>query len=291
MGLRLKFNLVMLLVAALGLTGIGFVASQMLERNARANILQQAGLMMEGAMAIRSYTVNQIGPLIGSQMTHKFLPQSVPAYAATQNINGLRKRYPNFTYKEATLNPTNPNARATGWETSIIDYFRNHTNEKQLVGEHTTATGRSLYMARPIKVKSEACLSCHGNVADAPKTMLAKYGKANGFDWHMNEIVGSQIVNVPMEVALDRAHKTLVTFMYSVGAVFALIMLILNLLLNQIVINPVKRMAGIAHEISMGKLDVEECTARGKDEISVLAESFNRMRRSLVNAMQMLNSK
>jgi len=290
MGLRLKFNLVMLLVSALGLAGIGFIASEVLERNARAEILQTAGLMMESAMAIRSYTVNQIRPLLNAQMSKEFLPQTVPAYAATQNIQGLRQRYPDFTYKEATLNPTNPASHATEWETGVVEYFRNHHDVQELVGEHDTAAGRTLYMAHPIAIKSEACLSCHGDVADAPRTMLAKYGKANGFGWKMNEIVGSQIVSVPMAVSLERAHKTLITFMYSVGAVFAAIMLILNLLLNRIVILPVKRMASIAHDVSMGKLDVAECTPTGKDEISVLAESFNRMRRSLVNAMQMLNT-
>lgn len=290
MGLRLKFNLVMLLVAAIGLTGIGFIASAVLQRNAREEILHNAGLMMESAMSIRSYTVNQIKPLLSVQMTREFLPQTVPAYAATQNIRGLRKRYPNFTYREATLNPTNPASRATDWEANIVEYFRNHKNAKQLVGEHSTPTGPSLYLARPIEVKSEGCLSCHGSVSDAPPTMLARYGKANGFGWKMHEIVGSQIVNVPMSVSLARADKTFTTFMLAVGAVFAVIMLILNLMLHTIVIHPVKRMARIAHDVSMGKLDVEECEPKGKDEISVLAESFNRMRRSLVNAMEMLNT-
>jgi HAMP domain-containing protein len=290
MGLRLKFNLIMLLVAALGLTGIGFIAYNVLQRNAREEILHTAGIMMESALSVRNYTTNEIRPLLSKQMQHEFLPVTVPAYAATRNFNGLRKRYPEYTYKEATLNPINPASHATEWEAGVVDYFRNHRDTQELVGEHATPAGPSLYLARPIEVKSESCLSCHGNVADAPQTMLARYGKANGFGWKLNEIVGSQIVSVPMSVSLSRARHTLTTFMLAVGAVFAAIMLMLNLLLHRIVIHPVKRMAAIAHDVSMGKLDVEECTPRGKDEISVLAESFNRMRRSLVNAMQMLNS-
>ena len=290
MGLRLKFNLVMLLVTLIGMGVIGYIANLVLQRNAREEILHTAGLMMESALAVRTYTVNEIRPLLAVQMTREFLPQTVPAYAATHDIKGMRKRYPQYSYKEATLNPTNPASRATDWESGIVEYFRDHTSAKQLVGEHNTPTGRSLYLARPIAVKSESCLSCHGDVGDAPPTMLAKYGKANGFGWKMNEIVGSQIVNVPMTVPLQRARQTLTTFLIALGAAFATIMLILNLLLHRIVIHPVKRMASLAHDVSMGKLDVEEFNPGGKDEISVLAESFNRMRRSLVNAMQMLNS-
>lgn len=290
MGLRAKFNMVMLLLTALGMLSIGLIAYEVLQRNAREEILHTAGIMMESAMSVRNYTVNEIRPLLTTQLEKKFLPETVPAYAAIRNINGLRKHYPEYTYKEATLNPTNPASRATEWEANIVDYFRNHQDTRELVGEHTTPTGRSLYLARPIEVRSESCLGCHGNVADAPTTMLARYGKANGFGWKMHEVVGSQIVSVPMQVPLARAQQTLLTFMIAVGAVFAVSMLILNLLLHRIVIYPVKRMAGIAHDVSMGKLDVEECNPQGKDEISVLAESFNRMRRSLINALQMLNS-
>jgi len=289
MGLRAKFNLVMLLVTAAGMLSIGLIASKMLQRNAREEVLHTAGILMESALSVRNYTSKEIRPLLAPQLTHKFLPQTVPAYAATENINGLRKRYPEYTYKEATPNPTNPASRATDWEAEVVEYFRNHHDAREQVGEHATADGQSLYLARPIAIKSESCLSCHGDVAAAPKPMLARYGKANGFGWKMHEIVGSQIVTVPMAVPLARAQHTLATFMLSVGAVFAVIMLILNLLLHRIVIHPVKRMAGIAHDVSMGKLDAEEYSPHGKDEISVLAESFNRMRRSLVNAMQMLN--
>ncbi len=291
MGLRLKFNLIMLLVTLIGMAGIGYIANVVLQRNARQEILHTAGLMMESALAVRNYTVKEIRPLLSVQMTREFLPETVPAYAATHNINGLRKRYPEYSYKEATLNPTNPVSRATDWEASIVEYFRDHVDAKQLVGEHDTPTGPSLYLARPIQVKNESCLNCHGNVNDAPPTMLAKYGKANGFGWKMHETVGSQIVNVPMSVPLERARQTLTTFMIALGIAFATIMLILNVLLGSIVIRPVKRMASLAHDVSMGKLDVEEFNPGGKDEISVLAESFNRMRRSIVNAMEMLNTR
>jgi protein-histidine pros-kinase len=44
-----------------------------------------------------------------------------------------------------------------------------------------------------------------------------------------------------------------------------------------------------ADEISKGNLEIPELPAEGKDEISTLARSFNRMHRSLVKAMSMLD--
>ena len=38
--------------------------------------------------------------------------------------------------------------------------------------------------------------------------MLKIYGEANGFGWKHNEIVGAQVVTVPMDVPLRKAERT-----------------------------------------------------------------------------------
>lgn len=288
MGLRAKFNIILLIGFAVGMSAIGLIAYSVLQKNARAEVIDTAQLMMESAGAVRQYTISEIRPLLDKLPHDKFLPQTVPAYAAMRNITDLRRTYPEYSYKEATLNPTNPADRATQWEASVVEYFRNNTNQIKLVGQRDGATGSSIYIAHPIQVKSASCLACHGKVEAAPAAMKASYGTANGFGWELNEIVGAQIVSVPMSVPLARARHALWTFMGATGAVFAISILVFNLFFHRIVITPIKRISSIAHDVSMGKLDVPECTTQGKDEISSLAESFNRMRRSLNNAMRML---
>jgi protein-histidine pros-kinase len=91
-----------------------------------------------------------------------------------------------------------------------------------------------------------------------------------------------------MSVPLGRAQQTFVTFLILLGGVFLLLLVLLNILLHFVVIRPVVRIADIANEVSMGKPDVPEYVRQGKDEISSLSQSFNRMRLSLENAMKML---
>ena len=62
-------------------------------------------------------------------MKYTFLPQSVPAYSATEVFNDLRKKHTEYGYKEAVLNPTNPRNRAVDWEADVITQFRG--NERQ----------------------------------------------------------------------------------------------------------------------------------------------------------------
>jgi hypothetical protein len=95
------------------------------------------------------------------------LPQTVPAYAATETINELRKNHPEYAYKEATLNPTNPRDRASDWEADIVTGFRNSEGTKELTGPvRETPTGQHMYIARPIKITNPACLACHNTAAD-----------------------------------------------------------------------------------------------------------------------------
>lgn len=291
MKLVIKFNLVFLLVFLIGLATAGFATWELLQRNARDEIVLNARLVMEAALATRAYTSTQVGPLLQTQMKYKFLAQSVPAYAATEVFNGLRKTFPEYAYKEAVLNPTNPRNRANDWEADIVHQFRNSVDKPELVGERDTPTGKSLYIARPMQIKAEACLYCHSTVDAAPKTLVEQYGPANGFGWKLNEVVGAQIVSVPTDVPIARANAAFRTFMISLTAVFAFIFVALNLMLWYMVIRPVTRLSRFADQVSQGdNMDAPDFPVGSRDEIGVLTHSFNRMKKSLVQAMKMLET-
>jgi protein-histidine pros-kinase len=290
MGLRTKFNLVMVTVFLVGLAVSGVVSWQILNRAAREEVIHNAGIMMGAALAIRGYTVEQIRPLIDEAHADAdvFIPQTVPAFAATETFDALRGDYPEYSYKEATLNPTNPRNRATDWEADIVERFRSDAGVTELVGERETAAGRALWLARPIRITNEDCLTCHSTVEAAPASLIASYGDANGFGWEMGEVVGSQIVTVPMSLAVQKARNAFGVFMVSLFAVFAVLFGALNLMLGSIVIRPITEISRVADEISLGKMDAPEFDEGREDEIGTLKASFNRMRRSLERAMNMI---
>lgn len=290
MKLIVKFNLALSVVILIGLAAAGYVSHELLQRNAREEILQNARIMMQGSLAARGYTISQINPLLQNQLNYEFLPQSVAAYAASEYFNELRKQYPDYTYKEATLNPTNPKNRVADWEGDIVNTFRNTAGQTEIVGERDTPSGRTLFLARPIQIKDPACLRCHSVPDAAPASMIARYGTANGFGWQHNEIVGAQVVSVPMELPIKRADATFRVFMTLLVALVVFIFVLLNVLLLTLVVRPVKRLASIADRVSLGEMEVEEFPVKGRDEIATLAESFGRMRKSLVHALKMLES-
>lgn len=290
MRLLFKFNVIFLLIFLAGLAASAYVSRNLLLQNAQEEIVQHARLTMEKAIAVRTYTNEQIKPLLETQMLYAFLPQSVPAYSATEVLNQLAKAFPDYSYKEATLNPTNPRDRAVDWEADIVGRFRAAADQKELIGERDTPLGRTLYIARPLRITNPACLVCHDTIERAPKTLIDKYGQANGFGWKLNEVVGAQVVSVPMSVPLARAEKTFHVFMVSLVGIFVAIGVVLNLMLWVMVIRPVTKLSKLADRISLGEVGAPEFKAGGRDEIGRLAESITRMRRSLEQAMNMLGA-
>ena len=290
MKLMLKFNIALLVVFILGLIITGVVSYGVLQANAHEEILDNARVMMETALSSRSYTDAQIKPLLETQLRYSFLPQSVFAYAATEQFNDLRKKYPDYSYKEATLNPTNPRDRATDWEAEIVNRFRNGQAKGDLVGERETPNGKSLYLARAIQITDGACLACHNTVAEAPKTMVELYGPANGFGWKLNEIIGAQIVSVPSALPLQRASHTFKIFMLLLALVLIVTFILINVMLHSIVIQRVKALAKSADDVSLGQVETADFRDRSKDEIGTLSQALGRMNKSLVQAIKMLET-
>ena len=288
MNLIWKFNAALIAIFTVGFAMAWYVAYSVLQSNAREEALQHARLMIEAASSTRTYTDNQVKPLLETQLKYKFLPQSVQAFAATEQFNDMRKKYPEYAYKEATLNPTNPRDHATGWEVDVVNAFRQNPTRVEFSGERDTPEGRLLFLARPIQIKDPACLVCHSTPDAAPRTMIETYGSNNGFGWKVNDIIGAQVVSVPMAVPAQRASYTLRVFLISLAGIFLFTIIMLNLLLYWVVIRRVKLLSKFADEVSLGNLEAADFRSKSHDEIGVLSDALNRMKASMVQAIKML---
>ena len=288
MGLRLKFNLVLLAGLLVGMAMAGALSYRQIFEDARRDILAEAALMDAQADAISTYTADEIAPLVSSQFARRFLPQSVPAWAAQTNFRKVQAKLPNYSFRTVVLNPTNPADLPEDWQRGIIDRMKADPALVTDVTERDTPSGPILSMAKPIVINDQACLACHSTPEAAPASMIDLYGSKNGFNWPLHQVLGARIVSVPMAVLLNQAWTTFEAVVAWLGGVFLVVLVLLNLLLEYVIIRPVRRISASANEVSMGNMDAPEVSVTGRDEISSLALSFNRMRRSLANAMKML---
>ena len=279
----------MLIIAVLGVGLFALAANPLVNAIARDEVLQSSRIMMESAAGARKYTSEQIAPILKPAIAHQFYPQSVSAYAAKRNFDVIHAKFPDFAYREPALNPTNPQDRAVDWEADIINDFRAHPDKEEISLVRQTAIGPMLELARPL-INKPACMECHSTAATAPASMIALYGSDNGFGWKPGEIIGAQVVSVPMSASAMRAEHIRKLFVIPFACFLVLLFVSINILLHFVVIRPIEQMAKTAEKISLGEVDTPEYEYRGSDQVGRLAASFNRMHRSLVEAFRMLGS-
>src|SRR5271166_5379146 len=142
MGLRTKFNLAIIVAFLVGFAVTGVFLQKLFVEDARQQVLQDAGIMMSSANAIRKFTDTFIGPLAVPQNSsgQKFVAASVPSFAAQTTFKDVQARFPDFSYREPALNPTNPADRPTDWEADYINAFRNKPDLKELTSEREAST-------------------------------------------------------------------------------------------------------------------------------------------------------
>ena len=287
----MKFNLILLVIFGAGALLIAHYSYAFLIGNANREVMQQAKLMMASAQSVRDYTTTDLSPLLTQLPGHRvrFLAETVPAYGATTTFNTLRKSYPDYDYKEATLNPTNLRDRATDWEADVIRNLANHPGLQETTGERDSANGKSLYLAHPIAINNASCLQCHSVPSAAPKAMLTVYGPNNGFGWKQGEIVGAQIISIPTALPVAIADQAFHRLLFFLGLTLVLTILALDAGVYWLVIRPLKLVSDTADKVSKGAKNLPPLPVSGSDEIATVTSSFNRMQLSLTKALKMLD--
>jgi HAMP domain-containing protein len=292
--LESKFSIFLLIILMIGLILSSSLLFKVLERNAEIEIASKAKLIVQTMNSVREYTTNNIQPLLNDRLEVEpaFIPETVPAFSATEIFQKLRKNeeYRSFFYKEATLNPTNLRDKVDSFENILVDQFRRDPATKELSGFRDLSGGRVFYIARPLAIQKASCLRCHSTPDRAPRSQIATYGADNGFGWKMGEIVAAQVISVPAEEVLNNAQDVLKIVMGVLIGVFGAILLAINYLLRRAVIWPIRNMVKRAEAVSLGDMS-PEFEHSSKDEIGLLAVAFDRMKSSLKISMDLLNEK
>jgi len=226
-----KLNLALSLTFAITASAAILYNAKLLEDHALKQITAQAQLLLTQINAVRAYTVREVRPLTMQTLDkgELFHPQSIPAYAANQVVDLFKKTEPDYSYKEAVFNPTNPRDNAAPWEENIINKFIKEPEKLEIIGTRIINSNKSLYIAKPIRITNPACLECHSTPEAAPRSMVAKYGSKNGFGWKLNEVVGTQMIIVPYSLTQKLASSTLNVFLLSLLGIYLTLIIIFNM--------------------------------------------------------------
>lgn len=290
MGIGRRFDILLGAISFLVLTVISIATYWMGVNNAKMAAEEKGELIFLYQLASLDYFMQKQIPLAMELLEKdRFYPELMSGFAASRLIHENFKTYmPAYEIKYASLNPLRKENAANPEETRIIQEFKAQPNLKQQKGFLTLDNrGRVYFLARPIAVKAD-CLKCHGSPVDAPKDQVAIYGSTHGYNWQVNDVLSMFIVYIPFEqVLIDARYNAFRIF--GLGAAILLVaILIISLTLNKTIIRPIVELSKRAEEISIGEKLDEKIVYSGKDEISELAKSINRLRISINKMQKML---
>ena len=234
---RLRLNLYLGLTFLLAFCTSSTLLWRSLMNSARDEVRTESLLRIEMAMAMRKYTIDEVQPLLGAAGM-RYAPPAIPAHAAIRAMALLEQSHPQYRYREVALNPTNASNRAVDWQVGVIEALRREPALTELELVTQDAGEPVLHIARPVRPGPD-CMACHGAPAVVAAEMLQRYGQA-GTGWQVGEIVGAQIVSVPMGTALANARAAWWGHVAATILVFAALFAVLNRMLSRSIIAPIE---------------------------------------------------
>lgn len=286
-----QFTLLLTLIFVGGIVLSGVTLSSAMRHKAEDEITTKAEILTQAMNAVRSYTSNQVAPLLQEKLvtSPEFISETVPAYSAITVFENFRKQpeYNDFFYKEATLNPTNLRDKADEFEVDLVEKFRAQPDLTKLSGYRNLAGVEQFFTARPLRVTAASCLQCHSTPEAAPKSQIASFGSEHGFGWQLNDIVAAQTLYVPSDEVFAKGNQYLILTMGIFISIFAILSLLINRLLKRRVIRPVRQVTAIAQNLTASSITAEKVeafyssnmytVARRADEPGQLARAFQHM--------------
>ena len=301
-----KFTLILLLVFVVGSSVGGLVLSKTLQYQVERQVTAEGVMLMESMRAGRRYTYQQVRPILEAhERADVFWPETIPAYSSRRVFELLSETERSegefdYSYKEAVLNPTNPNDLVDDFEAVLVKDFLADAAVEELAGyRELPEQGLVFYSALPIIIKNESCLKCHSTPEAAPPAMLAQYGRENGFNWPLNKVIGSQVVYIPAEEVFLSERRALSPVKGLLFLVYEIALVCLNTLLNPLVVQPIQSRAKISEKLAANDLqtaqDLDTAETRKlanvvnrRDELGQLGQVFQKMVNEVIARQQRL---
>ena len=241
-------------------------------------IHRQAELALVFDLAIRKYVGEEIRPRMRELVAEgEFVPETMStSFVARSVFDEVRKDFPDYIIKFSSDHPRNPANLAGPEELEIVDFFNENPEESKWVGE-IQMEGKpyvAYFSARRMKAK---CLRCHGKPEDAPASLVERYGATAGFHRPVGEIVATDTIAIPVD-KVNAALATTIIRQFAIAVVGMCLLFGAILLVFRVVVTRRLALMGESFRQTAAQREWREIapvTVAGRDEISVLAVSFN----------------
>lgn len=287
MSLKLKINLLLLCLGILSSLAIATFNYTVEKEQVFKQAFSEAEIISNFGMAARRYTVETMRPIAMSS-AQGFHPEIMGGFFVARGIADLfSQAQPGYSFKQAALNPVNPQNKADAQEEDIIRYFQANPGVAVREGLMDKAGKKYFFVAKPVKVEA-SCMTCHGSKDTAFPGRVSRYPGDGGYNYKVGGVEATFINYVPIQKALDKVKATAVkTAMAGVISILVIVLAVW-LFVQYFITKPIVNLTTTADAISHGQGLETELAAPSKDEIGDLYNAFNRMRVSVLKMKEMV---
>lgn len=222
-----KIALSLIVVYTIGALAMYFLLQTYYENEA----FKRIRLALDYDKAIQQYVSDFQKPTVYALIKEGYLPKDyfdptlLSSTFIVQHINQIYTQKLSDTkqqflvdFKFASDNPTNPNNKATPFESTILKKF--NENNLSAYSQHISINGKdNLFYALPVERNTKKCMRCHSDPTLAPQQMRAMYGDVNGFGEHIGEIRAIISLYTPV----DSDNQSMWYFFYSTLLLMAVV--------------------------------------------------------------------
>ena len=254
------------------------------KRYVKEEVEKEVAIQLKFDLAIRQYIAEKVRPIMYSLVgKDEFIPETMStSYVARSIFEEVRKEFPDNILKFSSDNPRNPANQAGPEELKMIEYFNNNPQVEKWTGD-ITLNGKEFIAKFSARRMEESCLPCHGDPADAPSSLLEKYGSTAGFHRPMNEVIGLDTVAVPMSKISKQLRSELIMNFIVLGTGLVMLFFAVLISFRFVVTNRLKIIIRHFQSISdqNSYSEIKPLEVKGRDEISILSRSFNTLAHKL----------
>jgi twitching motility protein PilJ len=276
MRLSIKFSLLILILLVLTLGAVAWRLMDQQRQVVHKEVEKRAKTVLSFGEASRDYARNTLSPAVRKQAKGLIFEADSATFVARGTFEELKKRLPEYTFREASLNPLNNANRADAEEERLIHQLQQNPELKEVSGFRVKDGKAQFYIARPIVVK-KVCLQCHDTPDRAPTEVVARYGREHGFGWKEGDITSAIMVAVPA----DDLHAQQQAVIWKIGGIFAIlagILVVVIVALFELLVNRrLRRTAAVLHEVADNPATRTRLVDTYRDEIGSMAQSLNGM--------------
>ncbi|BBO70385.1 histidine kinase [Desulfosarcina alkanivorans] len=272
--LTVSIGVVTLLLA----TYLFYATYRMTDQKHKEVIVRQAEMALQYNLAVRKYIAEKVRPMMYDLLgKDEFIPETMStSFVARRIFEDVRKDFPDYIIKFSSDNPRNPANLAGPEERKVIDYFNANPEVKRWTGQ-ITINGRAYLAKFSARRMAPSCLKCHGDPADAPQSMIDRYGDKAGFHRPLGDVIGTDTVAIPVSKMAEALWSESIDTFLLIGFFIAMFFLMVTVMIRLQVTGPLSKIR--RHICAASSRDsykyIDQIDVPSRDEIGDVAVSFN----------------